>query len=59
MQKENEMSEQTAGPKDIAFVVYSGLTPLDLVGPLQVITAMTPVYAGVPAGGRGRNSGPG
>lgn len=35
------MSEQVAGPKDVAFVVYPGLTPLDLVGPLQVITAMT------------------
>lgn len=28
-------------PKDIAFVVYQGLTPLDLVGPLQVFTALT------------------
>lgn len=35
------MSEQEAGPKDIAFVVYPGLTALDLVGPLQVMAAMT------------------
>ena len=46
------MEEQT-GPKEIAFIVYPGLTPLDLVGPLQVITALTlftqdyrPVVAG-------------
>jgi transcriptional regulator GlxA family with amidase domain len=34
------MEEQT-GPKEIAFIVYPGLTPLDLVGPLEVFTIMT------------------
>jgi hypothetical protein len=28
-------------PKEIAFVAYPGLTPLDLVGPLQVVTVLT------------------
>lgn len=28
-------------PDEIAFVVYEGLTPLDLIGPLQVFSAMT------------------
>jgi hypothetical protein len=27
--------------KEIAFVAYPGLTPLDLVGPLQVVTVLT------------------
>lgn len=31
------MSEK---PHEIAFVVYDGLTPLDLVGPLQVFSAL-------------------
>jgi transcriptional regulator GlxA family with amidase domain len=30
----------TEEPKTIAFVVYPGLTPLDLVGPLQVLSAL-------------------
>ncbi|WP_033260947.1 DJ-1/PfpI family protein [Amycolatopsis vancoresmycina] len=30
----------TDDPKTIAFVVYPGLTPLDLVGPLQVLSAL-------------------
>jgi transcriptional regulator GlxA family with amidase domain len=34
------MTEQEE-PKEIAFVVYPGLTPLDLVGPLQVVTVLT------------------
>ena len=33
------MEAQTS-PKDIAFVVYPGLTPLDLVGPLEVFTML-------------------
>jgi transcriptional regulator GlxA family with amidase domain len=33
------MEAQTS-PKDIAFVVYPGLTPLDLVGPLEVFTVL-------------------
>jgi transcriptional regulator GlxA family with amidase domain len=36
------MNEPTAVPKDIAFVVYPGLATLDLFGPLQVMTALTP-----------------
>jgi putative intracellular protease/amidase len=35
------MNDQRAVPKDIAFVVYPGLTALDLFGPLQVLTALT------------------
>src|SRR6266581_4271873 len=34
------MEGQTS-PKDIAFIVYPGLTPLDLVGPLEVFTILT------------------
>ena len=33
------MEGQTS-PKDIAFIVYPGLTPLDLVGPLEVVTIL-------------------
>jgi transcriptional regulator GlxA family with amidase domain len=32
--------EGQATPKDIAFVLYPGLTPLDLVGPLEVFTIL-------------------
>ena len=35
------MNDQAAVSKDIAFVVYPGLTTLDLFGPLQVMTALT------------------
>lgn len=35
------MNNNAISAKEIAFVVYPGLTPLDLVGPLQVVTAMT------------------
>jgi transcriptional regulator GlxA family with amidase domain len=34
------MAEEQAGPKQIAFVVYPGLTLLDLVGPLQILTGL-------------------
>lgn len=43
----------TAEQKTIAFVVYPGLTPLDLVGPLQVLDAfarMNPAYRTVVVG---------
>jgi len=46
------MGEKT-GPKHIAFVVYPGLTPLDLVGPLEVFTVLTllsPDYEAVVVG---------
>lgn len=33
------MSTQASNDKTIALVIYEGLTPLDLVGPLQVLTA--------------------
>jgi transcriptional regulator GlxA family with amidase domain len=35
------VTEEQAEVKEIAFVVYPGLTPLDLVGPLQVVKAMS------------------
>ena len=35
------MNSNADRTKEIAFVVYPGLTPLDLVGPLQVVTVMT------------------
>jgi transcriptional regulator GlxA family with amidase domain len=31
----------TSGERTIAFVIYPGLTPLDLVGPLQVLTELS------------------
>jgi hypothetical protein len=34
------MSAQGQNEKTIAFVLYPGLTPFDLVGPLQVITQL-------------------
>ena len=34
------MAAQNPGEKSIAFVLYPGLTPLDLVGPLQVFTSL-------------------
>jgi hypothetical protein len=34
------MSAEQRGEKVIAFVLYPGLTLLDLVGPLQVLTAL-------------------
>lgn len=34
------MSAQAEVPKTIAFVLYPGLTPLDLIGPLQVMSAL-------------------
>jgi transcriptional regulator GlxA family with amidase domain len=46
------MEAQTS-PKDIAFVVYPGLTPLDLVGPLEVFTVLellNPEYRSVVVG---------
>ncbi|WP_372673131.1 DJ-1/PfpI family protein [Amycolatopsis kentuckyensis] len=36
----------TAEQKTLAFVVYPGLTPLDLVGPLQVLSALTQLDSG-------------
>jgi transcriptional regulator GlxA family with amidase domain len=38
------MSESPQNKKYIAFVLYPGLTPLDLVGPLQVLNARGPEY---------------
>lgn len=35
------MTDEKPAPKEIAFVAYPGLTPLDLVGPLQVVTVLT------------------
>lgn len=32
---------QPTTPKEIAFVLYPGLTPLDLIGPLEVATVLT------------------
>jgi putative intracellular protease/amidase len=37
------MSAQAEGQKTIAFVLYPGLTPLDLIGPLQVLSALAVV----------------
>lgn len=34
------MSAQDDEPRTIAFVLYPGLTPLDLIGPLQVLSAL-------------------
>ncbi|MGK3201634.1 DJ-1/PfpI family protein [Amycolatopsis sp. MEPSY49] len=36
----------TAAQKTLAFVVYPGLTPLDLVGPLQVLSALAQMDSG-------------
>lgn len=36
----------TDSPKTIAFVLYPGCTPLDLVGPLQVLTSMAQISGG-------------
>ena len=36
----------TAEQKTLAFVVYPGLTPLDLVGPLQVLSALAQMDSG-------------
>ncbi|MCR6489271.1 DJ-1/PfpI family protein [Amycolatopsis sp. OK19-0408] len=36
----------TAEQKTLAFVVYPGLTPLDLVGPLQVLSALAQIDPG-------------
>lgn len=34
------MTQEQAGPRQIAFVAFEGLTPLDLVGPLQAFTVL-------------------
>jgi transcriptional regulator GlxA family with amidase domain len=34
------MTQEQAGPREIAFVAFEGLTPLDLVGPLQAFTVL-------------------
>jgi putative intracellular protease/amidase len=39
-EREDGVSAQTDGQKTIAFVLYPGLTPLDLIGPLQVLSAL-------------------
>jgi transcriptional regulator GlxA family with amidase domain len=47
------MTDEKSDPKEIAFVAYPGLTPLDLVGPLQVVTVLTlfsPAYRPVVVG---------
>lgn len=36
-----EQPNHSGEQKEIAFVLYPGLTPLDLVGPLQVLTALS------------------
>ena len=35
------MTDEKPDPNEIAFVAYPRLTPLDLVGPLQVVTVLT------------------
>ena len=40
------MSAEHPGDKVIAFVLYPGLTLLDLVGPLQVLTAVAETAPG-------------
>ncbi len=47
------MTEHKTAPMEIAFVIYPGLAPLDLVGPLQVIRALSlfnPDYRAVVVG---------
>lgn len=34
------MTQEQSGPREIAFVAFEGLTPLDLVGPLQAFTVL-------------------
>jgi transcriptional regulator GlxA family with amidase domain len=40
MQRSSEVTEASADPREIAFVVYPGLTLLDLVGPLQALSLL-------------------
>jgi transcriptional regulator GlxA family with amidase domain len=46
------MSESSANERLIAFVVYPDLTPLDLVGPLQVLSSLGAQYRTVTVGER-------
>lgn len=34
------MSTEESATKTLALIIYEGLTPLDLVGPLQVLTTL-------------------
>jgi transcriptional regulator GlxA family with amidase domain len=46
------MSENGSSEKIIAFVLYPGLTPLDLVGPLTALMTYGPVFRTVVVGER-------
>ena len=40
LEKRTAVSAPAEAQKKIAFVLYPGLTPLDLIGPLQVMSAL-------------------
>lgn len=44
------MSTGTTNPKTIAFLAFDGITPLDLIGPLQVLANLGPTYRAVVVG---------
>ncbi len=41
------MPDTSPAERTIAFVLYEDCTPLDLIGPLQVLTALRAEYRGV------------